>query len=434
MKRIIAVALSLALILSGCSNNASNNQSVEKANENTEKVVESVNTEVDTVSEELAITEAEAQVEEVKNIKDYEPDADDTPFEYEVAFDSLDDENLQRYIEDEIYAELVTQLDSDKYFIENISTVYISQEYIDELTYNSKANIFFGYTLEELEDTFQGTKYVFTLGDEGDTIVVPFEDYDDSYERMIKNVAIGTGVILICVTVSVVTGGVGAPAVSMIFATAAKTATIAAVSSGTIGGIAAGIVTGVETGDMDKAVKAAAVAGSEGYKWGAITGAISGGAGDAVALKGATLNGLTMNQAAMIQKESCYPLEMIKQFHTVEEYKVFKDIGLKNVIVNGKFALVRSDIDLTRLDENGFTNLQRMQYGVSPLDANGKTFELHHIGQKADGSLAILTMEEHDNVVLHGFKAISEIDRKAFRLQRHQFWKTMAQLLESGGI
>lgn len=99
----------------------------------------------------------------------------------------------------------------------------------------------------------------------------------------LKNVAIGTGVILVCVTVSLVTGGLGAPAVSMIFAASAKTGTVMALSGGAMGGISAGIVTGVQTGDMEQALKAAALAGSEGYKWGAITGVISGGASEAMA-------------------------------------------------------------------------------------------------------------------------------------------------------
>ena len=65
---------------------------------------------------------------------------------------------------------------------------------------------------------------------------------------------------------------------------------------------------------------------------------------------------------------------MIKQFHTIEEYEVFKNAGLKTVMINGQNALVRGDIDLNIVDEYGFTNLQRMQNGVPPLDKNGKPF------------------------------------------------------------
>ena len=131
----------------------------------------------------------------------------------EAGFSGMNDPNLLRYTEDTIYENLVATLDSDEYFVENVSAVYISQEYIDELAYNSQANIYFGYTLQELAEQFQGKKYIFTLGDDGSTIVTEFEEYDDTYDRALKNVAIGTGVILVCVTVSVVTAGTGASAI-----------------------------------------------------------------------------------------------------------------------------------------------------------------------------------------------------------------------------
>lgn len=423
MKKIIAIVLSCVLTLVGCGQNVSTS--------NNSGTVES-SVQVTTFASEESIVQVEIPEGEL---------GDSTPYEYLMDFDSLDDEELHRYVQDNIYNELVAQLDSDEYFIENISTVYISQEYIDELTYNSRPNVYFGYTLEEIDAVYQGTRYVFTVSEEGDTIVVPFEEYDDTFEQVLKNVAIGTGVILVCVTVSVVSAGAGAPAVSMIFAASAKSGTIFALSSGSLSAIASGIVTGIETGDMDEALKAAALSGSESFKWGAITGVISGGATETVkyakamnALKGTSLNGLTIQQAAAIQMESGYPVEVIKQFHTMEEYNVFKLANLKSVMVNGQAALVRKDIDLNLVDDYGRTNLERMKLGLSPLDSNNKTFELHHIGQEADASLAILTQSEHDNAVLHGFKAISEIDREAFRVQRSNFWKTMAKLLENGGI
>ena len=338
---------------------------------------------------------------------------------------------------------MVSTLDSDKYYVENVSAVYVSQEYIDELTYNSKSNVYFGYTLEEIDAQFQGTRYVFTLGEDGDTIVQPFEEYDNTYEQIIKNVAIGTGVILVCVTVSVITTGTGAPAVSLIFATAAKTGTIMALSSATLGGVSAGIVTGIETGDMSQALKAAELAASDGYKWGAITGAITGGAGESIkyanamkALRGAPLN-ITTQEAAAIQMQTGYPAEVISQFHSVEEFKVFQEAGLKAQMINGKLALVRKDIDLYNIvDEIGRNNLARMQNGLSPIgiDDAGNVFkyELHHIGQESDATLAILTTNEHDIPVLHGFKDVSEIDRKSFDVVRKHFWKTMAEYLTEG--
>ena len=350
----------------------------------------------------------------------------------------LSDPNLQRYLEDSLYASLVSELSSDGFFVENVEAVYISQEYLDELAYNSQANIFFGYTLAELEAEFQGAKYIFTLGEDGTTVVEPFQDYDDTYDKILKNVAIGTGVILVCVTVSVVTGGLGAPAVSMIFAASAKTGAIMALSGGAMGAASAGIITGIQTNDMDSALKAAALAGSEGFKWGAITGAIAGGASQAIKLKGATLSGLKMNEAATIQMESKYPLDVIKQFKTMDQYNICKDAGLVSKMVNGKAALVRP-VDLNFIDDFGRTNVQRMQQGLSALDpATGQAYELHHIGQQMESTLAVLSKAEHmqagNNTIWHDIGKMSEIQRKVFDIQRADFWMAMAKTLIAGGV
>lgn len=446
IKKIIALFLALSLVLTGCSTKKSQEVSL-KGNEKTTSTVD--NHEANQVTEQSVGTDSIDELPVVKdngslplinkniNIKEGEDDKAElvamSSEEYAktLSFDGLEDENLLRYVKDNLYEEIVSQIDSDEYFVQNIETVYISKEYVDELTYNSQTNVFFGYTLAELEEQFQGERYIFTLADDGSTIAVPFEDYDDTFEQVIKNVAIGTGVILVCVVISVASAGVGAPAVSMIFAASAKTATAMAVSSGALSGVAAGVVKGFETGDIDEALKAGALAGSEGFKWGAISGAISGGAGEAVALKGATAKGLTMNEVATIQKESKYPLDVIKEIHSMKEYEALKAANLKPYMVDGRTALVRSDIDLNHITSNGKTNLELMQEGKAPLDAFGKKYQLHHIGQENDATLAILTEAEHHSDALHGFKTVSEIDRPAFDTIRKSFWRTMAEILSN---
>lgn len=357
-------------------------------------------------------------------------------------FTDLSDESLLRYVQDEIYAELVNDLNSDEYFVENVSAVYLSKEYLEEVAFNSQANIYFGYTLEELNEQFEGARYVFTLGENGETGVEEFEAYDDIFEEVVENVAIGTGVILVCVTVAVVTAGAGVPAVSMIFAASAKSGAIFAASSSALSGVAAGVMTGIETGDFKEAVKAGALAGSESFKWGAITGVISGGASEVIALKGATMNGLTMNQAAAIQKESGYPLDVIKQFGSMEQYEVCKAAGLKSTMLNGKTALLRK-IDFDQVDEFGFTNLERMLSGQAPLDPTGAAYELHHVGQKVDSTLAILTKEEHrlgdsykvwHKIVESGEGVHSQMGNAAWDKVRKDFWKAFAKMSQVGGI
>ncbi len=434
MKRLLSILLVCAMILCGCSQKklkASESTCVNISRLSAETAAQKLTFGTDH-SEEGNITINEAEGKEADDVPENKDKDAELTVEYKPEFENLDDKELLRYVEDDIYAELVAGLNSEEYYVENVQAVYISKEYLEEVSYNSQSNIFFGYTLEEINQAYGDTKYVFTLGENGETIVTPFEDYDDTYDKIIKNVAIGTGVILVCVTVSFVTAGAGAPAASMIFAASAKTGTIMALSSGAFGGIAAGVITKAKTGDLNQALKVAALQGSEGFVWGAVYGMISGGASQFIALKGATLNGLTMNEAALIQKESGYPLDVIKQFHTKEEYEVFRTANLKAHMVNGKTSLIRSDIDLLKVDDAGRTNLERMKLGNAPLDAKGNTYELHHIGQRSDASLAILTRDEHNNAVLHGFKAISEIDRTLFISERKQFWVTMADILESG--
>lgn len=406
MKRLIALILSFALLLSGCA------------------PAQTIQYPTDNTTAPAADLPAQTTVW-----------VDDIP-----EYNDLDDANLLYHLEDLVYRETVSALNSTEYVVENISAVYISKEYLEEVAFNSQSNIYFGYTLAELDELFQGSRYVFTLGSDGQTTVQELQKIEDtSTETTLKNVAVGTGVILICVTVSAVSAGVGAPAVSVIFAASAKTGTLMALTSGGFGAISAGIVRGIQTGDFNEAMEAAALAGSEGFKWGAISGAISGGAQEAFALKAATRSGLTMNEAAIIQQESGLPMDVISQLHSMDEYLVYKEAGLKPVMVNGRTALVQN-IDLnyvsTLPDGSEVTNLVRMQRGYAPLDpTTGKAYQLHHIGQKADGTLAILTESQHqgNSAILNIVGKESEIDRQSFNATRKAFWEYLGKVVFANG-
>jgi hypothetical protein len=360
----------------------------------------------------------------------------------EINFTELDDPNLLRYIEDDIYANIISELDSDYYFVEHISAIYRSKEYLEQLAYNSQENIYFGFSLSELDEQFQGERFIFTLGENGQTVVQPFEKYDDTFDKIVRNVAVGTGVILLCVTVSVVSPLAGAHAVSVIFAASAKTGAIGSLSGGVFSGIVATVITGIKTGDLDQVLKAAGLAASDGFMWGAISGSVIGGAQAAIALKGATLNGLTMNQAAQIQRESKLPLDVIKQLNSMEQYEILKQAGLKPVTINGKTALVRGDINLDYFDETSkLTNLQRMERGLAALDPTGQPYELHHIGQRVDSTLAILSRAEHrqggNDLIWHNKDITSSVHALGnnWNVERTNFWIETATYLKAlGGI
>lgn len=195
-------------------------------------------------------------------------------------YTSLNDPELLQRIEDVVYADLEQRFGNDDYIVEAVTSEYISKEYLEEVAYNSKRNVFFGYTLEELDTQFAGTRYVFTLGENGRTTVEAFESYNDAYYKALSDVAIGTGVILVCLTISVATAGTGIGALSTVsafFAVSGKTAASVALSSGVIGAATEATIKGIETGDVEKTVEAAALAGADAFKWGAIIGAVTGG-------------------------------------------------------------------------------------------------------------------------------------------------------------
>ncbi len=354
----------------------------------------------------------------------------------ETHYNSLDDAFLLAYIEDLIYTETITSLNSEEYFVEDVNAVYISKEYLEEVAYNSQSNIYFGYTLDELDSLFQGTRYIFTLDEKGKTTVQELQEIEDvTTETILKNVAIGTGVILVCVTVSVVSAGIGAPAVSMIFAVSATTAETMAISSIVFGGISAGIVRGIQTGDFNEAVEAASLAGSEGFKWGAISGAVLGGTSEAFFLKRATESGLKMNEAAIIQKDSKWSLDAIKSIHSIEEYNIYRDASLTPTkLSNGEFVFLRQ-IDWTLIDADGRTNVQRVDANLAPIDATGKPFELHHIGQRADSPLAILSWDEHhsseNHSVLHYAEQGKDISNTVWNKQKQEIWKSVLKMNKS---
>lgn len=400
MKKVIVLLMCMLITLTGCSSPQVNVNQVENV--------------------------VEEQVVEVNSLE----------------FTGLNDENLLTYVEDLVYMNTVEELNSEEYVVEEVRANYISKEYIDELEYNSNPNMYFGYTLEELDEYFQGKRYIFTLDENGKTTVKELEELVNNDSLTIaKNIAMGGGVILVTVSVSAVAPVVGAPtAITSIFAVSANAAKTFAMGSSIFGGITAGIVEGYKTGDVNKAFDAALVSASEGFKWGAISGAITGAGAETFILKTGTKSGLTMSEVAMVQADSKLPIDIISEMHSIDEYLVYKQANLKTAIINGKSALIQ-DFDLKFVSElpdgRNVSNLERMQLGYAPIDATtGKTYQLHHIGQKSDGTLAVLTEAQHqgNSTILNIAGKESEINRKEFAKIRKDFWTDLGNQIANGGI
>ena len=127
----------------------------------------------------------------------------------------------------------------------------------------------------------------------------------------------------------------------------------------------------------------------------------------------------------------------------MDEYLIYKDAGLKTMMVNGRTALVQN-IDLnyvsTLPDGAEVTNLVRMQKGYPPLDpVTGKAYELHHVGQNNDGVLAVLTRNQHRGEgffsKLHNIWNDSGVDHGAdWNKTVSAFWKYLGNYYAQGGV
>lgn len=141
-----------------------------------------------------------------------------------------------------------------------------------------------------------------------------------------------------------------------------------------------------------------------------------------------------MNQAAIIQQTSKWPLDAIKNIHSMEEYNIYKEANLiPTKLADGELVFLRQ-IDWTLTDVNGKTNVQRVSANLAPIDATGTPFELHHIGQRADSPLAVLSWAEHHSFgnykVLHYTKQGKDISNAAWNKQKQEVWKTILKIAQ----
>lgn len=349
-------------------------------------------------------------------------------------------------VEDSVFSSIIDQIDGKKYYIENITSTFVSQEYLEELQFNSTNNSYFGYNLNDLERQFEGTRYVFYPSEDGSTKFKEFkknEDYDKVLERSVASVKSSSKPIMTFVTLSAISAAVGQEAISMVLFHYATTTLAFAVAGATIGAIAGAITEGIESNGMDMVLKRATEYGAIGFKWGAIVGTIAGPAKTAKLYKAMKISppkNLTIKDAVAIQQVSHYPSEIINNMYSIKEYKIYKKLKLKPKKINGRWVLSRK-IDLNYVSsqmENGklvrLSNLERINRGLSPIDPKtNKVFELHHIGQEVDSPLAILSKAEHQKYykILHqsGKKGVhSQLPTNVWQQQVSGIWSKYKEL------
>ena len=135
--------------------------------------------------------------------------------------------------------------------------------------------------------------------------------------------------------------------------------------------------------------------------------------------------------------------KIVAAIRSKEEAEIYLRAGLKEAVIGGRPALIRTDIDwsdysirrntwlrnkLADYDKWAeYNNADLIGEGFPPRDRNGDPYELHHIGQRQDSPFAELTWAEHmgdgNNTILHQMGRYSEIDREAFDAEKSAYWQ-----------
>ena len=256
MKRLISLMLAGMLILGGCAAQGGDNASSAQSSASPAAAEEGSAVSPEQVKPQGS---AEEKTEENEKIK-------------LMGFDSMSDKKNREYVEQTVMTGLKARSGDNDFdiVVENVEAVYISGEYLKELAYNSKENVFFGYNLSELDKKFKGQKYVFTLDEKGKTIVEPFRENDTAFmDQTIKTAAsAGTTLINIAVT-AVLAGGVSVPVLLTMTQPADSDVTVGEATDSVID-MSVDIIYGLCTGDWTKAAKTGIKVGTR-FIWKAVS-------------------------------------------------------------------------------------------------------------------------------------------------------------------
>ena len=149
--------------------------------------------------------------------------------------------------------------------------------------------------------------------------------------------------------------------------------------------------------------------------------------------------GLSEEEKVKLKEMTGWSEGVINSIDSMEEAEIYIKAGLKEVEIGGKKCLIREDIDWEQIDEKGRTNKERIELGRAPLDKNGESIQLHHIGQHVDSPLAELTFEEHrcngNDTILHDKNIETEThgEGNTWNSERETYWKER-YVYNEGGI
>lgn len=144
---------------------------------------------------------------------------------------------------------------------------------------------------------------------------------------------------------------------------------------------------------------------------------------------------------------------IISNIDSMAEACIYIKAGLKEAVVGGRPALIRTDIEWsafncrkewlkTYLTDWGkwedYNNADLIGEGYPPRDSKGDPYELHHIGQRQNSPLAELTCDEHKSGgnfnILHKSGKESEIDRGDFDDEKSAYWQARYKMFSESDI
>ena len=184
-------------------------------------------------------------------------------------FESLSDEGLLQYVEDMVYATFNQSLQSETYIFKNVTATYVSKEEVDELENDPDLGIYFGYSFEEIDEHIDRVEYVITAGDEGKAYADELEEFGDSFNTVVQDVATDNGVVLVNATVSYVQSDIDKDTYTIIFACSAEDPEAVALSADVISGTFISYISGKAAGNVRDHFKSSVFYPQEGFKWGA---------------------------------------------------------------------------------------------------------------------------------------------------------------------
>ena len=134
-----------------------------------------------------------------------------------------------------------------------------------------------------------------------------------------------------------------------------------------------------------------------------------------------------MQRTASIGAVSPYSENINKHIRSLEELKIFKQLGLKEGYVTRPSLLL--DIDISYSSPSGITNIDYMLSGHAPIDSkSGQFIQLHHIGQQYDSPFAELPALIH--LGTETYSKLHDTKLESWRIDKHLTQSTTAEICE----